>query len=144
MTDVDALVAFIRARLAEDDRIAHRAGNELWIHYRSVEGPPNDVETLIVNDRHVDVGFAEDDPLRPAEALHIGRHSPAHALREVEAKRRHLARYNEVEQLLTDCPDHPSAVRNELLSVRRAYRLALQDDAAIWSDHPDYLAEWAP
>jgi hypothetical protein len=61
--------------------------------------------------------------------------------REVEAKRRIIAEYESVDALIPGSEGH---VRNELLSVRRAYRVAIQHHAAALDDRPGYRDEWRP
>lgn len=76
---------------------------------------------------------------------HIARHDPARVLREVEAKRRVLARHHEESHVsgpicrgcgFTGDLDEP---RNFIHECEE-----LQDLAAAWSDHPSYRSEWSP
>ncbi len=107
------LVTFLRARLDEDETVS-----------RAALGP-----TVLI----------ADDKLRPApdQATHVRRHDPARVLREVEAKRRIVDRYADVQDgwvAMDECPDclFPGA------------RWLLQTLALSYSDHPDYRPEWAP
>jgi hypothetical protein len=63
-----------------------------------------------------------------APHFHTARHSPARVLREVAAKRAILRLY-----------DNPKASAHVSGLV-----LAMVHIAAVWSDHPDYRAEWRP
>jgi len=105
---VNDLVAFLNARLDEDEEQARR------------------VQAVL------DDGWNYFDET-PTELI-----DPARALREVEVKRaivrRCAIRMNEMDQ-------HP----NGLVSPRALLaRQVLMDLAAVWSDHPDYRAEWKP
>jgi len=72
-----------------------------------------------------------DTPYR-AFRHHIARHDPARVLREVEARRAILA---EAQRAISSIP----------LGHRHDFiMMMLRQCAAVWSDHPDYLPEWAP
>jgi hypothetical protein len=76
--------------------------------------------------------------------MHVEAGWPPHrVLVEVDVKRRHVARWEHVNTLLADA-ENPSAIRNELLSVRRAYALVIADDALPYADRPGYREEWRP
>lgn len=71
-------------------------------------------------------------------APHIARHDPARALREVAAKRRLIGRYRAALAARAaddDPPDYDPALG--------ALYGQMCDEATVWSDHPDYRAEWA-
>lgn len=126
MTVAD-LAAFISARLSEDEAMARRnigAGlNDTatrgllpgYPDYRTYDGP--------------DIAAADD---------YITHFRPLRVLREVAAKRAIVARYGEPlaglglgEQL-------------QLSQEKQGLYFAVRALAAVWSDHPDYRAEWAP
>ena len=128
MTD---LVTFIEARLAEDEDLARRAalGQPDWHYVSWIDGVSGPDGSLVVNDRHVDVGVDADDAIKPSEAPHIARHDPARVLREVQAKRKAIEthRWHGPDGCEEDrfCP---------LLTAM----------AAVYADNTDYQAEWAP
>jgi hypothetical protein len=122
-TVVNDLIEFLRARLDDEEHDARRSRSLLLIAH---------------TDRCAVSGSDEEATFR-----HFDRHAPARVLAEVDAKRRHISRWAYVNGLLDDAVD-PSFIRNELLSVRRAYYNVLLDDALPYSGHPDYRQEWKP
>lgn len=105
------------------------------------------------------------DEIRSAEAGHIARHDPARVLREVEAKRRTLARHPPEEIWIGQegyPPDHlwhRRMIRMDCSTCRSGtcwddYDAScsapdwpcaeVRDVAAPYSDHPDYDPAWAP
>jgi len=111
------LVAFLNARLDEDEAAARAAASGPWM-----------------SDTGVD-----------AVAKHIARHDPARVLREVAAKRAIVEFYIEPPngirtgniEVLSAERESGSAPR--VLTVIEAIALDL---AAVWSDHPDYNPAW--
>lgn len=61
--------------------------------------------------------------------------------REVAAKRRRLARY---EQAMNEELGEWQAARELMLAARGVLLGVLKEDAAVYSDHPDYHPEWKP
>jgi hypothetical protein len=127
------LVEFIKARIDEDEATA-RAVEASW---RCVPGTG---EIVASDGTNAEVcGEAHWEGV----GEHIARHDPARVLREVEARRRTLARHHrdprgacvgcgfsgDLDEARTgapeDCPE-------------------LLDMASVWSDHPDCHSEWAP
>jgi hypothetical protein len=113
---MDELIAFLTARLDEDEKAAMTAARLAGTDWRT-NGP------IVVA------------PLRETTAWEIGevspfvaRHDPARALCEVEAKRAILAEYE--------------AMDDE--GLYHGLSRAIVHLAAVWSDHPDYRREWAP
>ncbi|MER6515079.1 DUF6221 family protein [Nonomuraea sp. NPDC001636] len=99
---MDDLIAFLRARLDEDEQTARAAGqlptgdpwhNDPTAHWRAKTSPYHGVGGAVrwyVEDGHedgvvghVDPQAAQDDDI----ARHIARHDPARVLAEVDAKR---------------------------------------------------------
>lgn len=109
------LIEFLRARFAEDERVARAAGWHVWCLGEGVG-----VVLARSNGRFV------AERCREYDATHIARHDPARVLREVEAKGR-IVDYIEV-VMSHGRHDH------ELLGA-----LALP-----YSDHADYREEWRP
>lgn len=113
----DDLIAFLRARLDETERIAragevsdwsidrqyHDGGESYW----DVDGPGGGW-IAHVGDFH--------------DAEHIAANDPARVLRQVQAHR----------AILDDCEERRSV--QALLPLKAL--------ASIWSDHPDFRQEW--
>ncbi len=140
------LVAFLRARLDEDERAAAEATQETtgrWTARETDWGGGAIVEDgcgalILPTARH-----------SATQYQHIARHDPARVLAEVEAKRRVLARHRidpeEAGDWLWrdackgcgaegDCDDPVTQDINDCPELR--------DMAAVWSAHPDYRPEW--
>ncbi|MFE7954405.1 DUF6221 family protein [Streptomyces sp. NPDC057413] len=147
---MDDLVAFLRARLDEDERIARAAAEpERWVELNRAPQRSWSVEFWADPDRAAVVaegssaypvvvttqGMAEEDA--EARALHIARHDPARVLRDIEADRALLDRYAEVAANDMDDVEYAHGWANALgLAVR--YR------AVRFADHPDYREGWRP
>lgn len=175
MNDPAALIAFLHARITEDEtwaREASRKGDrytptgEHWRWECESTDTPAAIDPMLDEYvRGVDNSFvglrsieqypttwgssiphlviSEQSELSPAVAEHIARHDPARVLAEVAAKRARINRWEQANRLLPE-GESPSVIRNELLSVRRAYALVLADDAQVYDQHPDYRLEWRP
>lgn len=116
---------FITDRLAEDERLAQEAdsGDGEWFfddRFDRVETSDENVYTL----HHVE---------------HMARHNPARVLRDIQAWRammRAVLEYEgELDHLTESAPPDQRSTLDHLPALRAI--------AAIWSDHPDYQAEWA-
>jgi uncharacterized protein DUF6221 len=119
----DDLVAFLKARLDEDEqaaRDAHYEGQRWLSEEEDVCRWPDD-ELVHIADRKRD-------------ARHIARWDPARVLAEVQAKRRLLTQF-ELRGNSVRATVHPSTggVWDDLLRL-----LALP-----YASHPDYRSEWA-
>lgn len=115
------IVAFLRERLDEDERIAAGCQQRVWEldGARIVpEGNPGWSDI-------VDWVYDEDGTTRE----HIARHDPARVLRDVEAKR----------QLLEVAIEMAGADRVGIMDPPWIFRVL----ALSYSDHPDYRQEWA-
>lgn len=134
---MDELIAFVAARLDQEEAIARAAASVAgpdWTwdpdsrdgYLRTPDG------TIMADALHV-----EDDQFRP----HVARHDPARVLRDVAAGRRLLANYEEI--ALPD-PDASPQERALRMVVAEVVRMLILDRAAVWCDHPDYRQEWAP
>lgn len=150
------LIAFIEARLAEDEQIARAAPGPSW------EGGDSYLGT---DERDLLWGEWSDGFMQNDASVHAARHDPARVLREVEAKRRLLAlhrhvRYvNPLDAASKFEEDHRQAFDEPPLYVGCVlchYDSRHEENypswwcdhvqllAAPYSDHPDYRQEWAP
>ena len=126
MAGVDDLIAFLCARLDEDEDTALNmladcrdwtpAGREVWTN-----------------------GFVLAEASSEFSAGHIARHDPARVLRDVEADRKLLAAYAEGVEFYMR-PENIVHPAGELTGLR----YAIQCRAERFSDHPDYRQEWKP
>ncbi|MFI5831064.1 DUF6221 family protein [Streptomyces sp. NPDC051578] len=147
-----ALLAFLRARLDEDEQIAN--GHQQW----SASWHQDDMANEIRDENAGTVAFVP----RSGDQAHIARHSPARVLAEVDAKRRLLAdilraghEWNEEDHWYScaaarDHEGEPVCIdesraggpcdcgRDE--QVERRVRLL----ALPYASHPDFRPEWAP
>src|SRR5450755_1958435 len=124
------LVAFLNARLDEDEAAANRAWDEKARltfadipRMRARDWDPDDIAML--------------GPSGPARAIseHIARHDPGRVLREVEAGRRILARYADCLARMED-DDYPARVARD--QAREYEDFVLPNLATAWSDHTGY------
>ncbi|MCX5401488.1 DUF6221 family protein [Streptomyces sp. NBC_00102] len=141
----DALVAFLLARLAEREAAALAASGgrtaPSWQAlgtgvYAVTDAFADDVPPLATTGP--EIGGSDEDAAR---AEHIALHDPAHTLREIEAVRELLRRYEEPEASFA-LPD--SANRYSAAAERSAVLLAASHLALPYSGHPDYLVTWRP
>jgi len=115
---MDDLIAFIGARLDEDEAAAKAAAEATGCPIWGIAGNISArASRTIVTSGHIEVGSE-------AEALHIAEWNPARVLREVEAKRAIVL------------------VASKVLGDGRLF--VLGQLATAWSDHPDYRDEWKP
>ncbi|CAM5264052.1 DUF6221 family protein [Streptomyces badius] len=113
----DALVAFLKARLDDDERTARAcAGDGTW----TGEG----------------LEFYAPDLSGDVRA-HAARHDPARTLREVEAKRRILRAHAKW------CEGRCEAKYPEG-GFDAAHYWSIKALATVYADHPDYQQEWRP
>lgn len=125
---MDDLIAFIVARLDDDELGARNAGGETWdftgvnceVRVREHKGY-GEFGRVAAYCRH---GSAEEDL---ALAIHVAEHDPARVLRRVEWTRHML---NTISALAEGQPSFAHCLLSEL--------------GAEWSDHPDYRQEWKP
>lgn len=141
------LVAFLRARLDEDERAARAATSGPW---RYDADKMWNLPGMHFGEEFIGAGPVgkaicvagtgpADDPQSMADAAFIARHDPARVLREVEAKRDVIVRCEDQAMLLAD---HMGGILTkhlvqELLTVVRVLALP-------YADHEDYRTEWAP
>ncbi|MCP9947244.1 DUF6221 family protein [Actinomadura madurae] len=138
MIGLDRWVQFITARLDEDEqaaRAALRADVCCWEHER-LGGHDRLIEMYTYADGTEDsdvIAFFGADGL----AEHTARHDPSRALREVEARRRTLARHTGKHV----CPESPDEWHRYEGGERVDYMIPcadLRDLAGLWADHPDH------
>ncbi|HEX3852631.1 MAG TPA: DUF6221 family protein [Polyangiaceae bacterium] len=124
MNSVDDLIAFVTARLDEDEHTALAASPGPW--HLNEEGDT----VLAVDDIAAAEAFALSGPQQRATAAHIARHDPAHVLREVAAKRAIVAYFD-------------LCVRAESNGTAAAVLEAVMIDlASTDAHHPDFKPQW--
>jgi hypothetical protein len=149
---VDDLIAFLRARLDEDEQAANArplAGHSLrWTALRvdrphvGASGRVQDRPTWCVyTDERSNALVAETTDILPLVVEHIARHDPARVLADVAAKRQiiefwSLAYRNPMDAAMFAGLDWDRVRSNGQWTLRL---LALPD-----ADHPDYREEWRP
>ena len=123
---MDDLIAFLRARLDEDERAAvAAAGQQTYYDWEVHEAePPEQPEVRVKGEPYRVAGGVDD-----STAEHIARHDPARVLSEIESKRR-LIQW--CEWMVGDF--RGSDVWKDVLPL-----LALP-----YVGHSDYRAEWRP
>jgi hypothetical protein len=141
---VTDLIAFLRARLDEDEAIAREAASALpgdeghgWsaVH-RYLETHPASGESFIVDASSELVAHAASArSYDRAVADHIARHDPARALAEVKLWRRLL-----LESQLKGVDSVYAGTERET-GFHLALSLALKSKAMVYSSHPDYREE---
>jgi len=130
------LVAFLRARLNEDEQAARDASPAPWI---TKTGQPWLADHIVFGqskympNRISQVCDLTAGQTRAADAAHIIRHDPARVLAEVDAKRRIL----DLHKAMALNPDVHSDAWTALGDV--LHLLALP-----YADHPDYREAWRP
>lgn len=138
---MDELVQFLRDRLDEDERIAQSAasvrGPDWWF-----EGYCEDMEGQVLAGKALEGGSSAVRSLAmttrsDAEGEHAAHHDPARVLRNVEARRALLSRYEAMAAGVLVMIGSES-----ILAEYR--RVILPSLAAVYADHPDYRAEWRP
>ncbi|MGP4085473.1 DUF6221 family protein [Streptomyces sp. KR55] len=152
------LVAFVRARLDEDERIAHAASwadeANAWHAEPSPFGARDNGQRWFIEDAmddgvvtHVDPAASDDEGV----ARHIARHDPARVLAEIDAKRRILAEHQP--DRFGDCTtcagpedfdDDADGHRTWSRSAKPFPCPTLRLLALPYADHPDYREEWRP
>lgn len=137
------MVAFIKARLEEDEAIAETAGGrEPQGEWEQVD--PERRPGRVDCDSGYVVTYDEGSP-DEGQAPHIARHDPARVLREVEAKQRIVDDYRITATACRNVtgPEVDSPGYAAMCAGRDALKSCVTLLAAVWSDHPDYRQEWA-
>lgn len=145
---MDDLIAFLRARLDEDETAARAATWGPWVVgptfggennrvYVQPDGPGIDtIGTCVI------AGQVSNVPQWRANAQHIARWDPERVLAEVEAKR---ALVDLAEATLADGAGNERDEQGVFFSnpiARRRMRDALRLLAQPHAEHPDYRPEW--
>jgi hypothetical protein len=139
---MDELMAFVHARLDEEEAIAQAATPGPWAYDPSKEWYDGDDFITMTNGQEF-VGYGDPSPFRGAicitgeaghvqsmkDAEHIARHDPARVLRDIQARRRTLVRCQE--ELLSGNP--------RLLHFAEQ---TVWDMAQRWADHDDFKEGW--
>ncbi|RZE89168.1 DUF6221 family protein [Streptomyces sp. SCA2-2] len=141
------LIAFLRARLDEDEAVARGTTMPLDWHQGPGDDPdwttsemvlmwPPEHHTPYEQDKHWRGLTAEPEGL----AAHIARHDPARVLAEVEAKRQIVKAHGrlDVSEFCETC-DGPSGIPGRPYGCTTVRLLALP-----YADHPDYRDAWRP
>ncbi len=136
------LMAFLRARLDEDERIAQAVLGAPWVRREDVAGVHADDATAdrpkgsaVADCRRVPGGYEHGVAL----AEHIVRHQPSRVLADVAARRAILNLYEEPEASAA-LPD--SANRFTSSIQRHVMGEVLPHLALPYASHPDYREEW--
>ena len=145
----DELVAFIHARLDEDETVARAAAMDSNNRGEWTQVDPDRCPGAVNDADGVVVVYDEGSP-DVREAAHIARFDPARALRGVGAKRRILVALNTWEHArLYDGTDENagpySCTRDGLTcecGVLDHQLDVLRPMASVWSTYPDYREEW--
>jgi Family of unknown function (DUF6221) len=147
------LVAFLTARLDEDEAAAKAAGGFLD------SGSPGELAANLQHFRW------RGSPIAEAAIAHVAEHRPARVLREIDAKRNILAEHPVDAELLAWSLKAAEVVAGRAAPLSWCMRCYTplpdsRDDedqyehvdwpcptlralAAVWSGHPDYDPEWA-
>ncbi|MER5894832.1 DUF6221 family protein [Streptomyces sp. NPDC001876] len=126
----DDLVEFLRARLDEVAELAARCAGD-------------DCGQWTAHGDSVDFCQMDLSGIHPTIAQHVAFHDPAHVLRDVEAKRRVLARH--VLSPATGDPELPWDNRDDCQYDGDDWPCPdILDLALPYADHPDHPEQWRP
>ncbi|MGI5247550.1 DUF6221 family protein [Dactylosporangium sp. CA-139066] len=142
---IKEIVAFIKARLAEDEAVARTAAR----HANLRGGSHHKTARWTTYLEGGDDGYAiesEDAQTtfivgRQDVAEHIARHDPARVLRDVEAKQRILARYQDAIARQND-PAYSRPAASIQVAEYEDWVLPLL--ALAWDAHPAFDEAWRP
>ncbi len=143
------LTEFLADRLGEDEAAAKAAGGVQWEvggHNRRIVAAPWEPGDRWGQPEYI-AAFVAQDPLADACRNHIVRHDPARVLREVEAKRRIMARhrvgdpaYGWPPRSCEGCGEVGEICEPRVKDIDQCPEL--RDLASAYADHADYRAEW--
>ena len=149
----EPILAFIEARLADDERIARTATAGPWrvaVDEYAHETDASIIESAVLMgdgrpQRIAGPGYVGGGVWRKDDATHIARRDPARALREVAAKRLILRGHRpQDDDGWDDPPDVCARCRYDQGLDTYAWPCpTVRALAAVWSEHPDYDPAWA-
>ena len=142
MTELEAIAAFMEARLAEEEAAANEAARspgKIWNADSQGRARDNDGVLWDEDNAHVLAWF---DGYLPA-AIHAARHDPASTLRDVEADRNLLLRALQSAER-TYGGDWTEGEAGYTDGKEAGLLLAVKIRAERFSSHPGYLEEWRP
>lgn len=131
---IEQMVAFLTARNDEDERFALAAtGGSPWVmEGMAIRGTAQGHPHVITVVKHT----------WPQEAAHIVRHDPVRVLRQTQATRRLLRRY-ELALAAQNPPSTLAYIRDVGRGYIEAHEEAIRDAVNVHSGHPDWRPEWA-
>ena len=155
---MDVWVAFLTARLDEDEATAQYAGPALiaWFTFYGSDGRLLYTTVAATSGEVQDVWVADGKVLPKPASMRVV-YDPARALREVKAKRDRLALYLDAKEALAaalrSAPAESPATRHSYVRERinvnqasgrfTAMEASLRLDADVYSTHPDYPGQTA-
>lgn len=131
---MDDLVRWLGAQLDEDAARAMAAGGDGW---RRQDHPSDTV--AVYDSKGEPVVYDEGWPSE-AQAEHIAEWDPARVLREIDAKRKVLAEYEQADRYSRTTWGQSNADQSRARTLGKVVRLL----ASVYSDRPGYREEWAP
>lgn len=150
------IVEFLTARLDEDEALAGIATPGPWRvetapHRTNVVVPAEGLDRVGTTGRRLDMPpiftgqtASISRAQWEADAQHIARHDPVRVLREVEAKRRTLARHSPILTYGSMACDGCGWDREDGHHVEDINECPeLRDMASVYAEHPDFDPAWA-
>lgn len=151
------LIAFLSARLDEDEAAARAATPGPWTHDPLKQWHDGD-DFVTLTKPHEFVGYGGPSPFRgciattgnPSQkeavrnAVHIARHDPARVLREVAFARWLIKEANVLETYRAELSEQaPDSIRLEAATAAADHAmLTVRARAAVYADHPDFKETW--
>lgn len=140
------IVAFIEARLAEDEGATKAATQGAWEVLEldgelSIRADQSAAQRPRTEFRHV-----SEDVYDRADADHIARWDPARVLAETAAKRKRLQLCIDAKAKLDDVLKNPGRYgptdEGNALGRHAGFYVSVRLDAMAYADHPDYDPAW--
>jgi len=126
---VDDLVTWLRAQLDEDERIAKATTERQPYDEWDAVGAGDDDDVARSHWEVVKIARMGQSPAARALAVHIAAHDPARVLREIDAKRRMIARV---------------CYHGDLMDWDELHGDLLRLLAQPYADRPGYQVKWRP